>query len=83
MYIVKTSLIGRELPDCDLFPVNSYEVHVFTGSLWGSGTDANVYINLYGEIGDTGERQLRHSNKMNKFERGQVSVVVIRSFITL
>ncbi|KAF7660325.1 hypothetical protein LDENG_00284760 [Lucifuga dentata] len=51
--------------------MNSYEVHVFTGSLWGAGTDANVYINIYGQIGDTGERRLRYSNKLNKFEKGQ------------
>lgn len=52
--------------------VNSYEVHVFTGTMWGAGTDANVYITVYGEIGDTGERRLRKSNSLNKFEKGQV-----------
>uniref|UniRef100_W5L5M4 Lipoxygenase homology PLAT domains 1 n=1 Tax=Astyanax mexicanus TaxID=7994 RepID=W5L5M4_ASTMX len=50
---------------------NTYEVHVFTGTMWGAGTDASVYINVYGEIGDTGERKLRKSNHLNKFERGQ------------
>lgn len=54
-------------------PVNSYEVHVFTGAMWGAGTDANVYINVYGEVGDTGERKLRKSNHLNKFEKDQVS----------
>lgn len=54
--------------------VNSYEVHVFTGTMWGAGTDANVYINIYGEVGDTGERKLRKSNHLNKFEKGQVSL---------
>ncbi|XP_070844973.1 lipoxygenase homology domain-containing protein 1 [Chaetodon trifascialis] len=54
--------------------MNSYEVHVFTGTMWGAGTDANVYINMYGEIGDTGERQLRKSNNLNKFERGQEDI---------
>lgn len=52
--------------------VNSYEVHVFTGTMWGAGTDANVYVNIYGETGDTGERRLRKSNNLNKFEKGQV-----------
>lgn len=55
-----------------VFIVNSYEVHVFTGTMWGAGTDANVYITVYGEIGDTGERRLRKSNNLNKFEKGQV-----------
>ncbi|XP_051267644.1 lipoxygenase homology domain-containing protein 1 [Dicentrarchus labrax] len=54
--------------------VNSYEVHVFTGTMWGAGTDANVYIDIYGEIGDTGERRLRKSNNLNKFEKGQEDV---------
>ncbi|XP_076613401.1 lipoxygenase homology domain-containing protein 1 [Chaetodon auriga] len=54
--------------------MNSYEVHVFTGTMWGAGTDANVYINMYGEIGDTGERQLRKSNNLNKFEKGQEDI---------
>lgn len=58
--------------------VNSYEVHVFTGTMWGAGTDANVYINIYGEIGDTGERRLRKSNHLNKFEKGQVSFICQR-----
>uniref|UniRef100_A0A3B4CPZ4 PLAT domain-containing protein n=1 Tax=Pygocentrus nattereri TaxID=42514 RepID=A0A3B4CPZ4_PYGNA len=53
---------------------NSYEVHVFTGTMWGAGTDAGVYINIYGEMGDTGERKLRKSNHLNKFERGQEDV---------
>uniref|UniRef100_A0A8C4ECX3 Lipoxygenase homology PLAT domains 1a n=1 Tax=Dicentrarchus labrax TaxID=13489 RepID=A0A8C4ECX3_DICLA len=49
-------------------------VHVFTGTMWGAGTDANVYIDIYGEIGDTGERRLRKSNNLNKFEKGQEDV---------
>uniref|UniRef100_A0A8C5H2G2 Lipoxygenase homology domain-containing protein 1-like n=1 Tax=Gouania willdenowi TaxID=441366 RepID=A0A8C5H2G2_GOUWI len=49
-------------------------VHVFTGTMWGAGTDANVYINVYGENGDTGERRLRKSNNINKFEKGQEDI---------
>ncbi len=58
---------------CSCVLENSYEVHVFTGDMLGAGTDASVYINIYGEMGDTGERKLRKSNHLNKFERGQVS----------
>lgn len=54
---------------------NTYEVHVFTGTTLGAGTDAGVYMNIYGEMGDTGERKLRKSNHLNKFERGQVSAI--------
>ncbi|TKS84776.1 Lipoxygenase -like proteiny domain-containing protein 1 [Collichthys lucidus] len=57
--------------------MNTYEVHVFTGTMFGAGTDANVYVNIYGEIGDTGERRLRKSNNLNKFEKGQEDVFTI------
>ncbi|XP_059360394.1 lipoxygenase homology domain-containing protein 1-like [Carassius carassius] len=50
---------------------NTYEVHIFTGNMMGAGSDANVFINIYGENGDTGERPLRKSSHLNKFERGQ------------
>uniref|UniRef100_A0A667Z1M9 Lipoxygenase homology PLAT domains 1 n=1 Tax=Myripristis murdjan TaxID=586833 RepID=A0A667Z1M9_9TELE len=57
--------------------MNSYEVHVFTGTMWGAGTDANVYINIYGEIGDTGDRHLKRSNNLNKFEKGQEDIFTV------
>ncbi|KAJ8400007.1 hypothetical protein AAFF_G00400460, partial [Aldrovandia affinis] len=56
---------------------NTYEVHVITGTMWGAGTDSNVYINIYGENGDTGERYLKKSNHLNKFEKGQEDVFSI------
>ena len=51
-------------------------VTVYTGDVRGAGTDANVFINMSGEYGDTGERQLEDSSthSMNKFERNQVGV---------
>ena len=52
--------------------MDKYVVQVFTGSKSMAGTDANVYINLFGERGDTGVRGLRKSQNMNKFEKGQV-----------
>uniref|UniRef100_A0A3Q3AH36 Lipoxygenase homology PLAT domains 1a n=1 Tax=Kryptolebias marmoratus TaxID=37003 RepID=A0A3Q3AH36_KRYMA len=61
----------------DLESVKSYDVYVYTGTMWGAGTDANVYVNIYGETGDTGERWLRKSNKLNKFEKGQEDVFSI------
>ncbi|RMC16365.1 hypothetical protein DUI87_06692 [Hirundo rustica rustica] len=59
---------------------NTYEVHVLTGTVWGAGTDANVFLSIYGvERGDTGERQLKRSNNLNKFEKGQVDVFSIKA----
>ena len=46
-----------------------------TGDVRGAGTDANVFIVLFGDRGDTGERKLHKSETYsNKFERGQVSI---------
>ncbi|XP_050769305.1 lipoxygenase homology domain-containing protein 1 [Gymnogyps californianus] len=59
---------------------NTYEVHVLTGNVWGAGTDANVFLSIYGVgRGDTGERQLKRSNNLNKFEKGQVDVFTIKA----
>uniref|UniRef100_A0A8C4UPX1 Lipoxygenase homology domains 1 n=1 Tax=Falco tinnunculus TaxID=100819 RepID=A0A8C4UPX1_FALTI len=59
---------------------NTYEVRVLTGNVSGAGTDANVFLSIYGiERGDTGERQLKRSNNFNKFEKGQVDVFTIKA----
>ncbi|KAL7828480.1 hypothetical protein SRHO_G00321140 [Serrasalmus rhombeus] len=71
-------LVVELLPeDSEELEENTYEVSVFTGNMLGAGTDAHVYINIYGEKGDTGERPLKKSNNVNKFERGQEDVFSI------
>ncbi|XP_060561299.1 lipoxygenase homology domain-containing protein 1-like [Ruditapes philippinarum] len=58
----------------------NYTVRVFTGDEFGAGTDANVFINLYGDVGDTGERQLKDSStNTNKFERKQEDVFIVKA----
>ena len=42
-----------------------------------AGTDANVYVNVFGERGDTGIRALRKSQNMNKFEKGKVCIFLL------
>lgn len=60
---------------CFVSPANTYEVQVITGSVPKAGTDANVFLTIYGEeYGDTGERPLKKSDKSNKFEQGQVGL---------
>ena len=49
-----------------------YEVTVITGDLWNAGTDANVYITIYGDRGDTGVRQLFSKDKGGQFKQGMV-----------
>ncbi|XP_004684062.1 PREDICTED: lipoxygenase homology domain-containing protein 1 [Condylura cristata] len=59
---------------------NTYEVQVITGNVPKAGTDANVYLTIYGEeYGDTGERPLKKSDKSNKFEQGQTDTFTIHA----
>ena len=53
----------------ELQPIQ-YLVEVFTADVNHAGTDANVFITLYGANGDTGQRQLT-KKFVNLFERGQ------------
>merc|ERR1712096_199457 len=68
---------GLNLPDLD-FDFNSngggdvdgkYIVTVKTGDKFGAGTDANVYIQLFGESGETVEMKL--DNAKDNFETGK------------
>lgn len=61
----------------NLSTVVTYKVTVKTGSIRGAGTDANVFAQLFGENGDTGERKLEASG--NNFERGQTDTFGIEA----
>lgn len=53
---------------------------VKTGDVRGAGTDANVYIILFGEHNDTGKLKLRQAeNTKNKFERGRSDLFTIEA----
>ncbi|XP_062933380.1 lipoxygenase homology domain-containing protein 1 isoform X3 [Cynocephalus volans] len=57
-----------------------YSVQIFTGNIPGAGTDAKVYITIYGDLGDTGERYLGKSeNRTNKFEKGTADTFIIEA----
>jgi hypothetical protein len=67
--------IEREIPASNedgvcTVPLIDYKIQVKTGNRWGAGTDANVYISVYGNKGDTGKRML--SKPGNCFERDQM-----------
>ncbi|XP_028592785.2 oxygen-regulated protein 1 [Podarcis muralis] len=75
--------ISQELPVLHLgqpiLPVAVYEVHVVTGDLWNAGTEADIYIAVYGEKGDTGSRQLRRSKKPRKCVKGQTDIFLLEA----
>ena len=48
-----------------------------TGKPRGSGTNANVFINIYGENGDTGQRFL--DGPKDDFERGSTGVYGVQA----
>ena len=52
--------------------MKKYTVEVYTGDKWLAGTNANVYLCMFGEKGDSGEKKLVKSQNMDKFERNQV-----------
>nr|CAB3263471.1 lipoxygenase homology domain-containing protein 1-like [Phallusia mammillata] len=59
----------------DSLKSQKYRVHVFTGDVFNAGTDANVYLTMFGENGDSGERKLLKSEtNTDKFERGKVDI---------
>ncbi|XP_039768465.1 oxygen-regulated protein 1 [Ornithorhynchus anatinus] len=55
-------------------PVTRYEVLVTTGELWNAGTEASVFISIYGEKGDTGSRKLFRSKNPKAFLKGQTDI---------
>ncbi len=63
-----------------MFLATSYKVTVRTGDVRGAGTDANVYILIFGKQGDTGRLPLRQSeNTKNKFERGRADMFTVEA----
>ena len=58
------------------FPGIPYEITMWTGDVSGGGTDANVFIQMYGEGGKTEEYSLR--NKTDNFEKGQMDKFKVR-----
>lgn len=56
-----------------------YRVTICTGDVGGSGTDATVFLSIYGDLGDTGERlMITSKNNVNKFEKGNVSDLLFK-----
>lgn len=49
----------------------------------GAGTDANVFVMLFGEFGDTGTLPLKESTNRNKFERKMKDVFRFPDMLSL
>lgn len=58
----------------------TYEISVKTGDIRHAGTDANVFLKIFGSLGDTGNLQLKATDSsINKFERGRTDVFRIEA----
>lgn len=82
-----TSAVSPVCSSVIIFPAtaHAYKVSVMTGDVYGGGTDANIFLTIYGDLGDTGERKLSKSEtNSNKFERGSVRKKrLLRPFFSL
>jgi hypothetical protein len=55
-----------------------YDITIITGDELHAGTDANVYITIYGSNGDTGPRPLTKRFR-NLFERNQIDTFALEA----
>lgn len=55
-----------------LWPVINYEVEVRTGDVAGAGTDAEVFIQIYGKLGKT--EVIRLQSRSNNFVRRETEM---------
>ena len=57
-----------------------YHLAIKTGDEKNAGTDASVWVQVYGDKGDTGHVQLKKSGMMeNLFERGQTDYFTLEA----
>ncbi|XP_070538834.1 lipoxygenase homology domain-containing protein 1-like [Ptychodera flava] len=71
----------EEFQDLDLEPIE-YTVSVKTSKKVGAGTNADVYITIYGQRGDTGQWDLNKDNyqdSLRMFERGNTDHFTVES----
>ena len=66
------------------YTATQYRVYVKTSDVRGAGTDANVYIIIFGENGDSGEQHLKKSEtNKSAFENNQTDVFTLPEMLSL
>lgn len=71
---LSVNYIGKNSFDSGYF----YEVLIFTGSRKNSGTDSKVFINIYGQNGETQIKKLECKNPARKaFNRGGIDCFIL------
>jgi hypothetical protein len=69
----------NEILDSLIFIDNKYKVTVYTGKKMGAGTDADVFITLYGNKDESGAILL--DDKKNNFEAGKCVLKYFLQFL--
>ncbi|CAF1547842.1 unnamed protein product, partial [Adineta steineri] len=70
----------KEKEIADRLEMKQYTLDIYTGDKFGCGTNADVFCTIYGDKGDTGERELsRSETHRDKFERKQMDRFKIES----
>ncbi|XP_066575887.1 lipoxygenase homology domain-containing protein 1 [Amia ocellicauda] len=71
-----------ELPvirkDCDFLTVKEYTLSLTTGSSPVSGTDAEIFVTLWGSLGGTGKRKLQRRDD-TCFSKGKVDTFTVEA----
>ena len=60
-----------------------YHITVITGTAKLAGTDANIFIEIAGEHGNTGVHRLHNSKNKKEFERSQTDHFHVNKFLIL
>ena len=67
-----------------LIKETTYRIVTKTSDIDGAGCDSNVFVTLFGETGDSGELELKHSSKhRNKFERNHDDEFLFENILSL
>ena len=65
---------------CFFSLVKKYVVDVYTGDVLRGGTNANVFLQIFGDKGDSGEKKLvKSETHTDKFERNQTDRFIIET----
>ncbi|CAG5116253.1 unnamed protein product, partial [Candidula unifasciata] len=77
--LVKELPVMKPSREEESLPVVSYFITVYTGKDPGSETDAQIYITMFGDYGDSGKRELKVSNRERPFRQGQADTFEIEA----
>ncbi|KAK1893100.1 Lipoxygenase like domain containing protein 1 [Dissostichus eleginoides] len=80
---IKVCELGAVVDEEEMVEKTTYIIQVQTSDVGGAGTDANVYLMVFGEYGDTGTLPLKESTNRNKFERKMKDVFRFPEMLSL